>query len=157
MAATLRRCSFSCRQTNINLSSLVTCEHTNSATYLLPTWLSIDEAYGDWMVCMSCLLGVAMQLMILSIWLIVDEPANNGFPVYGGRVTMTPLCMGVGAIITCNVPDTISAKIQPSDHMSTPLVYLYDIIWCHMTSQFLITHCGDARRISGALYHLVAT
>ena len=55
------------------------------------------------------------------------------------------------------VPDTISAKIHPSDHISTPLVYLCDVIWSHMTSQCAITHCGDARSISGALYHLVAT
>lgn len=45
-----------------------------------------------------------------------------------------------GEILKVIVPAIISAKIQPRDHMSTPLVYFM-----------------EPRSISGARYHRVAT
>lgn len=44
--------------------------------------------------------GNGIVLMIFSIWLRVDDPGNKGFP------------------------PSISPRIHPRDHMSTPFVYL---------------------------------
>lgn len=44
--------------------------------------------------------GKGIVLIIFSIWLRVDDPGNKGFP------------------------PSISPRIHPSDHMSTPFVYL---------------------------------
>lgn len=49
-----------------------------------------------------------MALMIFSIWLMVDVPGNRAFP------------------------SSISPRMQPRLHMSTPLVYLWTR-WTHFT------------------------
>jgi len=43
----------------------------------------------------------------------------------------------------------------PSDHMSTPLVYL-NAIFSYVFSEICKTYFDEAKRISGARYHLVA-
>lgn len=61
-------------------------------------------------------LGCGMALMIFSIWLMVDVPGNRAFP------------------------SSISPRIQPRLHMSTPFVYLRTRCTkqlCH----FPIKHC----------------
>lgn len=111
-------------------------------------------------------LGWGIALMIFSIWLIVDVPGKRA------------------------LPSSISPRMQPRLHMSTPLVYLVTrcgtlvwtaavphsgIIWwsnppksSNLTNAFL-SRCWqedpwnvsrylvDPSKISGALYHLVAT
>ena len=62
------------------------------------------------------LVGLPSNSIILYIWFKVEVPGNIAFPVY------------------------ISPKMQPTDHISTALVYL-----------------EEPSSISGALYHLVAT
>lgn len=105
-------------------------------------------------------LGWGIALMIFSIWLMVDVPGKRAFP------------------------NSISPRIQPRLHMSTPLVYLWT--WCTpFTGEFFfskvqswhelrcrLSNCSnniliadahyswylvDPSRISGALYHRVAT
>ena len=95
-----------------------------------------------------------MALMIFSIWLMVDVPGNRAFP------------------------SSISPRIQPRLHMSTPLVYLWmrrtpvtaskqalcssnhDAtlkMWLLSADAPNIRYLVDPSRISGALYHRVAT
>lgn len=118
-----------------------------------------------------------MALMIFSIWLMVDVPGNRAFP------------------------SSISPRIQPRLHMSTPLVYLWtrcipftvcysqnsyvtfkkefcpifendilfspslvneqlnriDVVQIPTTDAHHSWYLADPSRISGALYHRVAT
>lgn len=90
-------------------------------------------------------LGWGMALMIFSIWLIVDVPGNRA------------------------LPSSISPKMQPRLHMSTPLVYLrtwgpYSQWTLSNPSQATSAQTGkcwrylaDPSRISGARYQRVAT
>lgn len=76
-----------------------------------------------------------------------------------------------------NLPKSISPKMHPKDHISTPFVYLpkkdrtslrlryqHHFYFCYkqLAAMKLLNHMnvgyrGEARRISGALYQRVAT
>lgn len=79
-------------------------------------WFKHSCAMTDSIESISSRVGLPSSSSILSTWLRVEFPGNIAFPRY------------------------ISPKMQPTDHMSTALVYLL-----------------DPNKISGALYHLVAT
>lgn len=79
-------------------------------------WFKHYWAITDSMESISSRVGLPSNSSILSTWLRVEFPGKIAFPRY------------------------ISPKIQPTDHISTALVYLL-----------------DPSKISGALYHLVAT
>lgn len=75
--------------------------------------------------------------IINSIWLIVEDPGNNG------------------------LPNNNSAKMQPILHISTPFWYLkrnsfYTKLYEKIKIRIKGFYIFDATRISGALYHLVA-
>ena len=63
-----------------------------------------EAPYGDSMLSMSSRVGGSTELKMRSIWLRVDEPGKSGFP------------------------SNISPRMQPNDHMSTPFVYLQEML-----------------------------
>lgn len=75
-------------------------------TYFLEALSMTEAPYGDSILSMSSRVGCSTVLIIRSIWLSVEDPGNSG------------------------LPNSISPRMHPNDHMSTPLVYLQQQCSC---------------------------